>query len=167
RLYERYAEFLPNGPERARAAATARSLATVLGPLQQWATALAPAVEYVDHRTLIGLGSTRGAEVFLHDVIGSLLDLSEGVATPAADILALRPDALLLRWTTSGIQRSSGGAFERPHLLLSIFGPDGLVARFEQFDVDREVEALARFDELVTQPAAVRPVQRRVRPNAA
>src|SRR5262249_20126193 len=33
RLYERYAELLPDGPERARAAATARSVATLPGPL--------------------------------------------------------------------------------------------------------------------------------------
>jgi hypothetical protein len=164
RLYEHYAELLPAGPARARAAATARSVATVLGPLEHWATALAPALEYVDHRSIIGLGSTRGAAAVLHDVIGSLLDLTEGVATHVDDIVALRPDAHLLRWTTSGIQRSSGGVFERPYLLLSIFGSDGLVARFEQFDVGHEDEALARFDELTAEPPAVR---RRLRPNAA
>ena len=32
RLYERYAELLPDGPARVRAAATARSVATMLGP---------------------------------------------------------------------------------------------------------------------------------------
>jgi class 3 adenylate cyclase/tetratricopeptide (TPR) repeat protein len=166
RLYERYAELLPAGPERERAAATARSVATLLGPLERWATALAPALEYVDHRSIIGLGSTRGAEAFLHDVIGSLLDLSEGVAMHAEDVVALRPDALLLRWTTSAIQRSSGGVFERPYLLLSILGTDGLVARLEQFDVGGEFEALARFDALTAHPAPL-PARRRVRPNAA
>src|SRR5262249_45763961 len=63
RLYERYAALLPDGPERARAAATARSIAVYPGPvdLDRCAAALAPLVDYVDHRT-IGLESTRGAE---------------------------------------------------------------------------------------------------------
>src|SRR5215470_13561804 len=66
RLYERYAELLPEGPERARAAATARSVALSAGPVDpdRYAAALAPLVDYVDHRT-IGLESTRGAEAFL------------------------------------------------------------------------------------------------------
>src|SRR5262249_30544239 len=41
------------------------------------------------------------------------------------------------------------------------------VSRIEVFDPDRAAEALARFDELTAGPAAARPVQRRVRPNAA
>src|SRR5262249_30356714 len=43
-LYERYAELLPAGPARDRAAATARSVATLLGSLDldRWATAIAP-----------------------------------------------------------------------------------------------------------------------------
>src|SRR5262249_53203172 len=40
------------------------------------------------------------------------------------------------------------------------------LTRLEEFDVGHEAEALARFDEL-TAEAPVRPVQRRVRPNAA
>src|SRR5262249_23650255 len=110
RLYERYAELLPAGPERERAAGTARSVAKLLGPIASGveAPALAPSVEWVDHRTLIGLGSSQGAEAVLHEVVGSLLDLSEDVATHVDDIVALRPDALLVRLTTSGILRSSG-----------------------------------------------------------
>ena len=66
RLYERYAELLPDGPERTRAAATARSVAAMLGPfdLDRYATAFAPDVEFVDHRT-VGFGSARGAEALL------------------------------------------------------------------------------------------------------
>src|SRR5205823_5401608 len=60
---------------------------------------------------------------------------------------------------------------------LLVFGSDGLLARYEQFDTDRPADALARFDELTAEPAAVRfaaapsrvaeRVERRVRANAA
>src|SRR5262249_60379422 len=45
--------------------------------------------------------------------------------------------------------------------------PDGLETRGEFFDADRAAEALARFDELTAGRAALRPVERRVRANAA
>src|SRR5262249_39241794 len=62
RLYERYAELLPGGPEHTRAAATARSVAAVLGPFDPdgIAAAYAPDVEVVDHR-ILGTWSARGA----------------------------------------------------------------------------------------------------------
>src|SRR5262249_40323117 len=46
-------------------------------------------------------------------------------------------------------------------------GADGLITRWEQFEVDCEAEGLARFDELTAEPPAVCPTLRRVRPNAA
>src|SRR5262249_48614310 len=54
RLYERYAELLPEGPTRDRAAATARSVAPRVTPfdLEGFAAKLAPAVVQVDHRKL-------------------------------------------------------------------------------------------------------------------
>jgi len=53
RLYERYAELLPDGPERTRAAATARSFSGIAAfEVGRWAAAVAPAIEVVDHRTL-------------------------------------------------------------------------------------------------------------------
>src|SRR5262249_42424826 len=63
RLYERSAALPPEGPARARAAATARSVAGLLGSIaaDRYATALAPAVKYTDHRP-IGFGSLHGAE---------------------------------------------------------------------------------------------------------
>src|SRR5262249_43682835 len=54
--------------------------------------------------------------------------------------------------------------FERHFLLLWVFGADGRVARVEQFDLEAEDRALARFDELAAEPRAAR---RQVRPNAA
>src|SRR5207249_61212 len=60
RLYERDADLLPDGPERARAAATARAVAAMLVSLNEEsrASALASDVEFVDHR-LLGFGSGR------------------------------------------------------------------------------------------------------------
>jgi hypothetical protein len=63
-------------------------------------------------------------------------------------VLAATPDRLLLRWLTSGVGRESGGAFEWAFLRLFLFGRDGHVARYEIFDTEREVEALARFEAL-------------------
>src|SRR5205823_11406294 len=80
RLYERYADLLPDGPERARAAATARSFAAMLGPfdLDRYASAFAPAIEVVDHRTL-GTWSARGAEALL-DHFRSVLEVPNNAA---------------------------------------------------------------------------------------
>src|SRR5439155_5288313 len=59
RLYERYADLLPDGPARVRAAATARAVVAMLGPgpTDRWRIELfAPGIERVDHPT-VGLGS--------------------------------------------------------------------------------------------------------------
>jgi hypothetical protein len=80
--------------------------------------------------------------------VRALLELVENYTQRFDDIVALRPDALLVRWTNSGTLRATGGTYERRLLLLWVFGPDGLVTYMEQFDADRDAEALARFDEL-------------------
>src|SRR5262249_31473984 len=167
RLYERYAELLPEGPARARAAATARSVAMRVGPvdLDRFAEAFAPDIEVVDHRVL-GTWSAHGAEAVLQ-TLRSLVDLSHGVVVHYDDILALRSDALLVRVTVVGTACAGGGAYERLYLGLLAWGADGLVTRWEHFDVDRDAEALARFDELAAGPGAGRPVQRRGRGNPA
>src|SRR5262249_56290781 len=159
-LYERYAELLPEGPARARAAATARSVAAILGPveLDRMAGAFAPAMVAVDHR-ILGTWSTRGAEAALQQW-RSWLQLVDATLR-FDDILGLRPDALLCRATGFGTDRAGGGAWEVPSFPLFVFGDDGRVTRIEIFDVDREAEALARFDELgpssadASSPAAV------------
>ena len=178
RLYERYAELLPDGSARARAAATARSVAATLGPLDldRYGTALAADIAFIDHRSLLGLPSKHRAEEYLQH-LRSLFDVADNLATRADDVLALRPDALLARWTNLGTARSGGGAFERQFLVLFVFGSDGLVTRNELFDSDHDDEALARFDELTAELAKARFAavpsraaakrERRVRPNAA
>src|SRR6185436_8476946 len=101
----------------------------------------------------MGLGSGRGADVFLR-ALRSLLEMSGEIATRVDDILRLRPDALLMRWTNFGTDRAGGGAYERRLLLLWIFGRDGRLARFEQLDADRDQDALARLDELTAEAPA-------------
>jgi class 3 adenylate cyclase/tetratricopeptide (TPR) repeat protein len=170
RLYERYAELLPAGPERERAAATARSVAARVGrfDLDRYATLLAPAVEVIDHR-ILGTWSARGAEEYLRHW-RSLLDVASDVALRDDDVLALKPDAFLVRHTHVGSERAGGGTYERHCLGLRVVGADGLVTRVEYFDADRDAEALARFDELTAElplAGATDRIERRVRPNAA
>ncbi len=155
RLYTRYAELLPDGSARDRAAATARSVARWLHPLdhaERFRGVLAPDVEFVDHRPL-GLGSGRGAESFQRGHRAQL-ELARDIALRVDDVLALEPAAFLLRTLTSGIDGASGGAYERPLLLLGVFGRDGLVVRAEWFDPNADAEALARFDEVAAERAS-------------
>jgi hypothetical protein len=154
RLYERHAELLPDGPERVRAAATARAVAALLGPfdLERYAVGITPAVEFVDHRT-VGFPSGRGVEDLLRS-IGTLLETADDVTTRVDDILALGPDAFLLRWTTSGTDRVSRGPFEWQFLRLCVFDAAGLLTRAEQFDADDAEWAFARFDALASNGTA-------------
>src|SRR5262249_46181296 len=125
RLYERYAEMLPDGPARTRAAAIARSAALAL---QLDAEALAPGIEVVDHR-ILGTWSARGAEEVLRHT-RALLDLAD-VALRDDDILALRPDAFLVSRIFCGSDRASGGTYEGGLLALCAFGTDGLLTRIQ------------------------------------
>src|SRR5262249_39313018 len=174
RLYERYAELLPEGAERDGAAATARSVAGVLGPpdLDRYAASLSPAVEVVDHR-ILGTWSARGAEEMLRHW-SAHFDLGHDVTVRYDDVLASRPEALLLSQTWSGTDRASGGIYESETLSLFVYGADGLVTRIEIFNPGRPAEALARFDELTSEagpfasPAGTsKNPPRRVRLNAA
>src|SRR5262249_2263175 len=126
------------------------------------AQAFAPALEFRDHRSM-GLGPLPGREALL-DALRALLEVAADVVNRIDDVLRLQPDMLLVRMTNFGTQRVGGGEYERPFLMLGSFGPDGLVTRLEQFDIGREAEAVARFDELAL--SAV-PGRRRVRANAA
>src|SRR5262249_28553790 len=118
------------------------------------------------HHGLVGQGSSRGRDAWLR-VFRVILETVADPTERIEDILVLRPEACLVRWEASGTDRETGGVFEQTYLMLAVFGPDGLIARQEWFAPGHEDEALARFDELVTEPTAGRPVQRRVRPNAA
>src|SRR5262249_48272510 len=149
RLYERYAELLPEGPARARAAVAPRSVAAMPGPvdLDRLAGAYAPAMEGVDHRVL-GAWSGRGAEAHLRHWRSWLQPADS--ASRFEDVLGLRTDALVCRTTYFGTDRAGGGTFEGEMLTLWAFGADGRWTRVEVFDVDHATEALARFDGLAT-----------------
>src|SRR5262249_6386724 len=71
RLYERYAELLPAGPERERAAATARSVAVVIDIVDpdRWATVLSPTVEWGGQGSAV-YPPGRGAETMLKAIRG-------------------------------------------------------------------------------------------------
>jgi hypothetical protein len=149
RLYERWAELLPDGVARAGGVVTARSVAAVVGriELDRLAGSVAPAIEYVDHR-ILGTWSARGAEAAVQHW-RSWLGLVD-VATRFDDVLALRPDAFVVPVTWFGTERANGGPFELQTINLWVFGADGLNTRVEVFDTDRVADALARFDELVS-----------------
>src|SRR5262249_2398091 len=111
-------------------------------------------------------GSSRGRDAWLR-VFRVILETVPDPTNRIEDILVLTPEACLVRWEASGTDRATGGAFEQTYLMLVLFGPDGLMARQEWFAPGHEDEALARFDELGAAPPPMRPVQRRVRANAA
>ena len=166
RLYERHTELLPEGEGRTRAAATARTVAALAGPLdlERGAELFAPDIKFVDPRA-VGPGIVHGAEALVR-TFRAIRELAEEFTVRIDDVLAVRPGALLVRRTDTGLDRSSGGAFERNLCQLWIFGADGLLTRWEQSDAERVEEALARFDALTAEaPRAV--ALRRVRPNAA
>jgi hypothetical protein len=116
--------------------------------LARYAAMFAPGVEALDHRTL-GTWSARGSEALLEQ-FRSFLELVDGATMREDDVLALQPDALLMRRTHFGTDRVGGGAYERQFLNLWTFGTDGRATRTEWFDADRDAEALARWDELTT-----------------
>src|SRR5262249_7672372 len=166
RLYERYAELLPEGPERARAALIARSVpaaALMREPPARWP--IAAEIEATDHRT-VGFGSARGAESLLGSMHAMFELVERGTFSwHLDDALGVHSDAILLRWTNTGTQRATGGPFERRMDILTQLDVDGRLIRWEQFDVEQENEAPARCDELAAAPAP-RPA-RRVPENAA
>ena len=155
RLYARHAELLPDGPERARAAATARTVATLARPDRETIGAVFAAdLEYRDHRPL-GFPSLRGAEA-IRDWVRTLWESADDIVFRLDEIFELRPDAMLARFTNCGTDRTGGGSFERPFISLNVFGADGLLVRWEHFAADALEVALARFDALMAPPSDAR-----------
>src|SRR5262249_1030401 len=120
RLYERHAEHLPEVSERAGAAATARTLATLLAARLDVA-ALTPQLEpdlvYVDHRQL-GFGTLTGAAAVI-EMLLSLFEAVDDSVLLVEEVLAAVPNGVLLHWIPTGTDRSSGGRFERARLSLT------------------------------------------------
>jgi ketosteroid isomerase-like protein len=166
RLYARYAELLPKGPERAGAAAVAQitPLIALVDPDVALATTIAADAELADHR-MLGFPTLRGPEA-IRGYIRSLLEAAADLAFRFDDVLGPTAIGWLVRLTNVGTDRAGGGRFERRFIWLSSFGPGGSVRRWEFFDADRDAEALARFEAVVSDPPAHR-VSRRVHLNAA
>jgi hypothetical protein len=116
----------------------------------------------VDHQSL-RFWSAQGSDAWLQHVRAHL-ELAAPAAPRDHEILALASDAFLVRRTWPGHVLASGGTFENHSLALIVFGGDGLTTHAEWFDLEREAEALARFDELT---ATRQPAPRRARANAA
>jgi hypothetical protein len=158
RLYARYAELLPDGPARARAAATARTVAASFEVLESASARaiFAPAIEVRDNRRLASLGPSRGRPDEVLRYIDVIHELGDRLVFRIDEILDLRSDAYLLRRNFSGVGRESGGAFDSDAIVLWTFKDDGRANRVELFDADRRDDALARFETLATTPAAPR-----------
>ncbi len=167
RLYERHAELLPEGPERERAAAVARAIAAMNGPidLDRLAATYAPATQIRDHRVLSTWSAQSAEEGLRHWRLQ--LELAPNVAGRYDDVLALGLDAVVVQMTFCGTGRDSGGAFENRICVVFRFGADGRVTDTEVFEAEREADALARFDALVAGTPVQVPIRRRVRANAA
>ena len=150
RLYERYAELLPEGPERARAAGIARSIRAYDGPVDpdHLATVLASSYRVVDHRVLSTWSARTAEEHVTHWRLQR--DLAPDFAHRFEDVLACDAQAIVGRLSAFGTARESGGPFENRVCVLLRFGADGRVTRVDVFEAEHEAEALARFDALAT-----------------
>jgi hypothetical protein len=153
RLYERHAEQISDGPERARATAIARAVAVLLGPPapEAFGAQLALDVHYRDHR-LLGWGTVHGV-LSLRRGLRTIWAGASWLAARTDEILGLRADALLVQRTISGVNTSDGAPFVRRPLALWTFAADGRVHRWEHFDEEDREAALARFAELAAPPA--------------
>jgi hypothetical protein len=158
-LYERHAELLPEGPERERAAATARSVAVVLEPPQPETIGevLALHVAYTDHRSL-GWGPAHGVVPFIR-ALRTIRGAAARLEMTTGELLALRADALLVRRIVTGVRTDGGGTYRRRPIVLWLFGADGRVTHWEQWDDDQRDEALAHFEQLATPRALARFVE--------
>jgi hypothetical protein len=165
RMCKRYAELLPQGPERRRAEGMARSVAAATRLLDPdgYNAIVAPNIECVDHR-ILGSFTSRGRDAFSLDA-RSWRDVADDIVISVDDVLALTANGRVVKETLRGVARAGGGLYERPYIGVCVYGSDGLLTNLELFDSDREAEALARFAELTdSQPRSTR---RRVRQNAA
>lgn len=147
RMYERYGERAANGPERERALGAARSIRSFSGALgiDGLRERTARDCQVVDHRVL---GTWSGDRRAVGDHLRGLEQLASDVRVRDEDVLGLGPGVLLRRHRHLGTQRFGGGSYERAFLMLATFDADGRFSRIELFDLDRESDALARFDAL-------------------
>ena len=122
------------------------SLFSATHEIEQLTRLFSPTLVATDHRT-VGYGTLRGAHAVL-EAVEAIFALSEDFRWRVDDVLALTDQGLVLYMTNMGLVRATGGEFEREILQVFVFGSDGLLAHWEQFEPERADEALARFDTL-------------------
>src|SRR5262249_56720055 len=122
--------------------------------LEGYRAGIAPQVEFVDRR-MVGFPSGHGVQELLR-AISTVLEAADDVATRIDGILDARPDAFLVRWTTSGTDRTSHGSFEWQFLRLCTFRAPRRLTPGQQIESDPEAEALAGLDEVTSHPPHTR-----------
>src|SRR5205085_4220994 len=140
RLFELYAESLPEGHERTRIKRMASGMSVFQGALdaERVAACATPAFVMIDHRPL-GLWTANSRDEWLeHFRVQNALAADWTLRD--IDILALTADGILTRETFWGTERSAGGAFENVMLMVTLYGADGLLERAELFEPDQEIE---------------------------
>jgi hypothetical protein len=110
----------------------------------------------VDDHRLLGWETVRSAEAYVQ-TLNSLVDLAPD-AQLRLDRAEMSQRGLL--WVGAWVGTREGGAFETPWVTVSEHDAQGIVLRFDQYDLDQLPAARARFEEL-------RPDPLRIPPNAA
>ena len=149
RLYERYAELLPEVAQRTRIAGISRSVAAHIGAidLDRLRLVFDPLLRCVDHRVL-GTWSAGTAEEMLRHY-GLQLEFAPDFGGRYADIVAANADTIAAHMVFHGTAHESGGRFENHLIAVFGFGRDGRLTQTDVFESEQGVEALTRFDELV------------------
>jgi ketosteroid isomerase-like protein len=114
---------------------------------------LSPSLVCHDHR-LLGWGTLHGAEAF----VATQRTLTELAPDTRFRLDHIRVAERATLHEALGFGTRDGGAYELPFLRVTEFDAQGLIARFDFYDVDRIDEARARFDELSA--VAPRPLAR-------
>ena len=169
RLYERYADLLPDGPARTRAAATARAVAAVLGPfeLDRYATAVR-----ASHR--VRRPPDPGARVGATErrrscsVFRAMLEVADDVAQPRRrHPRPASPTRSSCAGRTSAPTASAAVPTSGSSSWLGVFGTDGLLTRIEMLRCRSRRRGARPLRRAERPNRHSRPVRRRVRANAA
>src|SRR5439155_14497265 len=125
------------------------------------ASVLDPDLVFEDHR-LMGWGTLHSSNEHVTRM-RALVDLAPDVMVHLDHDLALDDHGTL------GVGRAAGswegGPFEMPFVAVVVFGPDGRIQRFHQYDLEQLDAARARF-EAIRVGAARDPLAALARPNA-
>ena len=136
RLYERYADLLPDGPARIRAAATARSVAAMLGRFDRdrYCGVLAPRCRVASTTGSSGRSHPRADPKLIVRGLRLLFEMADDRRCGVVDdILALQPDATPRAADQLWHRPRQRRRYERQFLQLWVFGADGLADAHRDF----------------------------------